>query len=179
MRTLVPDPPPVEIADLLERRRATGTDRWDEVWEGVLHMAPASRGRHDDLLQQIAVIIDAPARAAGLLPTVGGFNLGELDDYRIPDGGLRSGRVDAAFYDTAALVLEVVSPGDETWEKLPFYAAHDVNEVLIVDPQERAVTWLALSPSGDYAPAEHSGLIDLGPAALAERLDWPPLDNAS
>jgi Uma2 family endonuclease len=40
---------------------------------------------------------------------------------------------------TAALVVEIVSPEDETWEKLPFYAAHDVDEVQIVDPAERKV----------------------------------------
>ena len=29
------------------------------------------------------------------------------------------------------LVIEIVSPGDDTWKKLPFYAAHDVDELLI------------------------------------------------
>jgi Uma2 family endonuclease len=57
---------------------------------------------------------------------------------------------------TAALVVEIVSPGDETWEKLPFYAAHHVDEVLIVDPQERSVSWLALE-RGKYRPIDRSG----------------------
>jgi Uma2 family endonuclease len=48
------------------------------------------------------------------------------------------------YLPTAALVLEVVSPGDETWEKLGFYAAHGVEELLIVDPQEKAVSWIGL-----------------------------------
>jgi len=26
--------------DILQQRKRTGADRWDEVWEGVLHMAP-------------------------------------------------------------------------------------------------------------------------------------------
>ncbi len=42
------------------------------------------------------------------------------------------------------MVVEIPSPGDETWHKLPFYAAHDVDEVLIVDPAEQTVTWLGL-----------------------------------
>jgi hypothetical protein len=29
-------------------------------------------------------------------------------------------------------VIEIVSPGDESWDKLPFYAAHEVDEALIV-----------------------------------------------
>jgi Uma2 family endonuclease len=44
---------------------------------------------------------------------------------------------------TAALV-EILSPADETPAKLPFYAAHQVDELLIVDPQSRTVSWCAL-----------------------------------
>jgi hypothetical protein len=44
--------------------------------------------------------------------------------------------------------------------------------MLIVDPQERAVHWLGLA-DGEYRPIERSGLIDLGAAELAQRLDWP------
>ena len=46
---------------------------------------------------------------------------------------------------TAALVVEIVSPDDHTWEKLEFYAAHSVDELLIVDPAERRVHWLGLT----------------------------------
>jgi Uma2 family endonuclease len=73
---------------------------------------------------------------------------------------------------TAALVVEIVSPGAETWEKLPFYAEHRVEEVLIVDPEKRTVDWLSLSGEG-YEPVQTSGLIELEPAELARRIDWP------
>jgi hypothetical protein len=49
---------------------------------------------------------------------------------------------------------------------------HRVDELLIVDPAERKVVWLALC-DGEYALVERSGLIELGPAELAEQLDWP------
>ena len=55
---------------------------------------------------------------------------------------------------------------------LPFYAAHGVDEVRLVDPETRTVTWLALR-DGAYQPVERSGLIELGPAELAAQLDWP------
>ena len=58
------------------------------------------------------------------------------------------------FLPTAALVVEIVSPDDKTWEKLGFYAARGVDELLIVDPQERRVHWLGLQPGGDYRPLE-------------------------
>ena len=75
------------------------------------------------------------------------------------------------YYPTAALVVEIVSPNDESWAKLPFYAAHDVDEVLIVDPKKREIHWLGLR--GDrYEPIERSGLIDFGSKELAERIEW-------
>ncbi|HYB23162.1 MAG TPA: Uma2 family endonuclease, partial [Solirubrobacteraceae bacterium] len=76
------------------------------------------------------------------------------------------------WYSTAALVIEIVSPGDESWEKLPFYAAHGVDEVLIVDPATRSVDWLGLN-EGEYRPIARSGLIDMSAGELAERIDWP------
>jgi hypothetical protein len=71
--------------------------------------------------------------------------------------------------------VEIVSPGDETWEKLEFYAAHDVDELLIVDPEKRKVDWLGLK-DGSYEEIEHSAVIDLGPSELASQIDWPPTD---
>ena len=68
--------------------------------------------------------------------------------------------------------MEIVSPGDESWAKLPFYAAHRVDELLIVDPEKRSLSWLALA-GGEYQPIGRSGLIDLGSDQLAERIDWP------
>lgn len=69
-------------------------------------------------------------------------------------------------------MIEIVSPGDESWQKQPFYAAHDVDEILIVDPAERAVHWLALT-DGKYRTVERSRVIELGPVDLAARIDWP------
>lgn len=174
MPTLIPDPPPAEVVALLERRRRAGADRHDEVWEGVLHMAAAPSGPHAEVDAQLIALLTAPARAAGLVPS-GQFNLGEPEhDYRAPDSGLHRDRLAGTWQSTAALVTEVVSPGDETWNKLPFYAAHGVEEVLIVDPAERSVDWLVLR-DGEYHPAQHSGLVELGAGELAERLDWPAL----
>jgi Uma2 family endonuclease len=48
------------------------------------------------------------------------------------------------WFATAALTVEIVSPGDETLDKLPLYAAHQVDELLIVDPDKRTVDWLAV-----------------------------------
>ncbi|MGH2717745.1 MAG: Uma2 family endonuclease [Actinomycetota bacterium] len=173
MRAVILDPPSAGLEALLERRRRSGLDRLDEVWEGELHMVPAPSGEHAYVTQQLAELLGGPARAAGLIPTMGGFNLGDSEEsYRVPDAGLHRKLPRGVWHSSAALVVEVVSPGDESWEKRPFYAKHQVDELLIVDPSERAVHWLALE-DGEYRPIERSRLVDLGPADLASRIDWP------
>lgn len=173
MRTLVLDPRSAGLDEVLERRHRSGLDRFDEVWDGVLHVVPAPSGEHGYITHQLSLLLDGPARAAGLFPAMGGFNLGDSEgDYRVPDGGLHREFPGGVWHPTAALVIEIVSPGDESWEKRPFYAMHHVDEVLIVDPAKRAVHWLVLE-EGEYHPVEASCLIDLGAQELAERIDWP------
>lgn len=173
MTTLVLGSPPPELEALLERRRQAGVDRLDEVWRGVRHMVPGPSIEHADISQQLAVLLDGPARAAGLRPTMSEFNLGESEhDFRVPDGGLHRPGASGVWQATAAAVVEILSPGDESRQKLSFYAARDVDEVLLVDPTERTVTWLALR-DGEYHPVKRSALIELGPAELGEHINWP------
>jgi len=164
--------PPPELQALLQRRRKAGADRHDEVWEGVLHMSPEPSGAHLDVQQQLAELLGPLAREAGLIAGIGGFNLGAENDYRAPDGALFDERSVAVWRATARLVLEIISPADESWTKLSFFAEHGVDEVLIVDPAERTVAWLALDES-EYRRVQRSALIELGAAELAELIDWP------
>ena len=136
-------------------------------------MVPGPSFEHAYIAQQLGELLGPLARAAGLVPTMHEFNVGEGEhDFRVPDGGLHRPGVAGIWHATAALVVEIRSPGDETWHKLPFYAAHDVDEVLIVDSAEQTVTWLGLR-DGKYEPVGHSGLIELGLTELAAQLHWP------
>ncbi len=172
MRTLLPDPPPAELQALLERRKRLGQDRRDEVWEGVLRMVPAPSGEHAVLAAQVKALLREPAAAEGLIVT-DDFNVGDSkNDFRIPDGGLHRSQPRGVWIATAALALEILSPGDETWEKLPFYASHNIDEVLVVNPDTHQVHWLGLT-ADRYQPIEHSTLIELGPTELSQRIDWP------
>ena len=172
MRVLALDSSLPEIEALLESRRISGQDGSDEMWNGVLHLSPHSTFRHAQLSQQLAEILGPLARDVGLIPAIAEFNLGSSDqDYRVPDGGLVRDRNDRLFVPTAALVIEIRSRDDESWEKLPFYAAHGVEEVVILEPESREVTWLR-SQGGGYVAAERSTLIDMSPTQLADRLDW-------
>jgi hypothetical protein len=173
MPTLVLGTPPPELEALRERRRLTGIDRLDEVWQGVHHMVPGRSFEHAHLAQQLGELLGPLARSAGLVPTMHEFNIGESEhDFRVPDGGLHRPGAGGAWLSTAALVVEIRSPDDETWQKLPFYAAHHVDEILIIDMADRKVVWLALQ-TGEYEAVDRSGLIELGPGELAGRISWP------
>jgi Uma2 family endonuclease len=173
MRTLLSDPLPTEVEAMLERRRRLGQDRRDEVWEGVYRMVPAPGHSHSTLAAQVKRRL-APLADNARLEVTDDFNLGDSkNNYCVPDGGLHRPGAAEMWHPTAALVLEVLSPDDDTWEKLPFYAAHHVDEVLIIDSQERKVHWLGLTGQARYEPIEHSRLIELGPAELARQIDWP------
>ncbi|MFL5859604.1 MAG: Uma2 family endonuclease, partial [Solirubrobacteraceae bacterium] len=88
------------------------------------------------------------------------------------DGGLHREWRDQVYYATAALVIEIVSPDDETWNKLDFYAARRVEELLIVDPLQKRVSWMGLV-RGEYKHLKRSRLIELAAADLEAHIDWP------
>jgi Uma2 family endonuclease len=172
MRTVVLGDPPAPIARWLQRRRALGQDLFDEVWEGDYHVAPAPHGRHGDIDDQLAAFLRPLARERGLWPS-GPLNIGRPDDYRVPDRAYLHAREPRAFQPSAAIVVEIVAPGDETYAKLDFYAAQGVEEVLVVDPGRAIVEWYARR--GDrMQPAGRSDLLGLTEDDLAVAIDWPP-----
>ncbi len=147
---------------MLERRRSWGADRHDEVWRGVLHLDRLRA--HADLAQQLGELLSPPARAAGMTVAIGECNFGQAEhEGHELDGALR--------LTSAELVVEIVTPDENSWEKLPFYAAHQVNELVVVDPAERKVFWLVLDEPGGYQFVERSGLINLDPFKLADQLE--------
>ena len=171
MPTLVFDPPPVELEAILERRRQAGADRHDEVWEGVLHMIPPPSVDHERLLTKLVRLLGPYADAAGLDIT-GGIGIGaNANDYRVPDLALLRPDHQPQWNETAALVVEIVSPNDKSWDKLPFYAVHEVDELVIVDLTKRTVDWLARA--GDrHEPTACRPVVELGPERLTEQLGW-------
>ncbi|MGH8998228.1 MAG: Uma2 family endonuclease [Acidimicrobiia bacterium] len=124
---------------LLEDRRRAGIDRWDEVWEGVLHMVPPPSGNHQRLNARLLLVFAPLAEARGLVPHVGAGVFRSGDDYRVPDQCYAEPAqvTDRGVDGGPPLVVELLSPGDETYDKLVWYAAAGVEEVLVVDPKTR------------------------------------------
>lgn len=138
----------------LAHRRLTGLDRWDEMWDGVLHMTPAPSLEHQRMLDGIVEFVRPLMRKTGRGELVSGINVfRESKDYRIPDltfvarerehlfhsDGTRGGGPDA--------VIEIRSPEDESYEKLPFYGTIGVHEVIVIDRDSKRVEIYRLTGS--------------------------------
>jgi len=134
----------LEIPPVLEEwRKRTGADRYDEVWEGVVHMSPTPTGRHQGLCGNVYawLLRHFEERACGKVyyqRNVARPGLADWrTDYRAPDLVLvtppRYARdLDTHFEGGPDVVVEICSPGDESYDKLPFYFAIGVEEVWII-----------------------------------------------
>jgi len=154
MKAVMPEVP----AYILQRRKQTGADMWDEMWEGVLHMPPVPNREHQDFQGEMEMWLRIFwARPGGNrvyheinLASVGGWP----DNYRIPDLLLLTPDRFAIdrneyFEGPPTVVVEIRSPGDESYEKLPFYAKLGVPEVWIID-RDTKVPEIYLLTAGDY-----------------------------
>lgn len=173
MRTVILGHRPPEVEALIESRRRVGADHHDEVWDGDLHMNPAPRKRHQLLEVELSLHLHPLAKPRGLAVTTG-VNIGEPDDFRIPDVCVLADVRDELWVATALLVVEILSPHDESWQKLPYYAAHGVNEAVIVDPVARSVKWLH-SDGSRFTPVDRSELLGIDVAEFTGQIDWPPV----
>jgi len=166
VRAVIADYP----AELIEARRRKGIDRWDEMWEGVLHMPPMPNREHQDFRWVLETWIEMFWAAPRGNRVHGETNVaspgGWPNNYRIPDLVLLTPdrfSIDRNVYFEGAptVVVEVHSPGDEAYEKLGFYAHLGVPEVWIIDRDTRAPEVYVLA-EGDYRkqPARDDGWIE-------------------
>lgn len=134
----------------LAERRNSEASQWDEMWEGVLHLPPMPNRFHQRFARDLLIYLQsrwAKPRGAEVHQEV---NLTTPEDeehwtlnYRIPDLVLLPRdrlHLDKNEYMVGAplAVIEVRSPKDETYDKLPFYAGLGVPEVWVFDRDTRA-----------------------------------------
>lgn len=125
--------------NLLEERRRLGADRWDEMWDGVLHMVPAPSGAHQIFCHRLGRALGPSSDQRGLVDSheTALYRPGASgSDYRIPDLVYTRPdcRTDRGVEGRAELAVEIRSPDDETYAKFGFYAEMGVQELLMVDP---------------------------------------------
>jgi Uma2 family endonuclease len=167
----------------LEERKRSGAHRYDEFWDGVLHVPPPRHGNHSDLVADLAAFLDrswAKPRGGDVLH---GANVTTPDDaanwlhnFRIADVVLLDR--DRLHFDRtecvvgAPLVAVMVrAPRDETYEKFPFYAKLGVPEVWVFDRDTRApeVYALAAGPAYQSVAAGADGWVVSSAAGVAFR----------
>lgn len=145
--------------EVVEERRRLGLDKKDELWDGEWHLVNPPKIWHEHLNMDLFLALVPLARRAGLVPygaTTGVF--GDVErNWRVPDQTYA--RPEDAMEEgllSAELVVEVRSPGDESFKKLPFYASRGVNEVLIVH-QDRRFELRRLGRDGNYTVVNADG----------------------
>lgn len=168
MKVLLLDAP----QSMLDERRRLGLDGRDEMWDGVLHMVPPPGGPHQRLSTDLMLTLGSLARARGLVPHMETGLFAQARNFRVPDQLYsRSDDLSDRGVEGADLVVEIRSPGDETYDKIPFYAACGVREMLIVHPADRRFELLRLA-DGELRPVDdkRSEVLDLDPATVEGRL---------
>ncbi len=156
MRAVVLD---MDERSIAERHRL-GLDKRDEMWKGVLHVVPPASRRHQSIEAALLVALWPVVRGRGLLvqPETGVF--AAADDYRVPDIVVYSEHVgsERGIDGAPVLVVEIRSPGDETYDKVPWYLERGAEEVLVVDRDSLA---LELLTAEGPVVAEDDGCVEL------------------
>jgi Uma2 family endonuclease len=144
---------------ILEWRHQTGADRWDEMWEGVLHMAPSPNRDHQTFEYQLLRWLDDHWAEPNGCQVYHQRNVAEAgswpDNYRVPDLVLVTpGRFNIdqnEYFDGGPdVVVEISSPDDESHEKLDFYFKVGVSEVWIIERDSKRPEVYVRTSDGRY-----------------------------
>ncbi len=161
MRAVVIDPDPA----WLEARRRVGNDRFDEVWDGVLHVVPPPSSFHQIFESDLEAILRPLCKPLGLLVV---HNAGVFDpvlgdkNYRQPDISV----VDPEHVSKrgiearAELVIEILSPNDESRDKFSFYSKCGIPEVWLIDPISREPEVYLLRGGVYFISAPRRGVVE-------------------
>jgi Uma2 family endonuclease len=121
-------------------------------------MVPPPSVEHQRLGSDLFLVLGPLAKGRGLVPlydATGLFRPGVENDWRAPDSAYAKPEVlsHRGIEGAASLVVEILSPGDESYAKLDWYASVGVGEVLVIDPLTRRVELFA-SRDGRMEPVE-------------------------
>ncbi|MBI3469538.1 MAG: Uma2 family endonuclease [Planctomycetes bacterium] len=171
MAVLVIDP--LVEDDLLARRRASGGDRYDEVWDGVYLMSPIPNSEHQQLAGRLTGVF---LQVVGWNPRVEvfpGINVSDrVDDwrqnYRVPDVAVflentRARDLGTHWLGGPDFGVEIESPKDRSRDKIPFYAQVGVQELLLIEREPWALELYrlqgdALTLVGRVVPGDEAAL---------------------
>lgn len=134
---------PSFVKRLIQRRRANGVDRFDEVWDGVYVVSPLANNEHQQVAGKIYIALDAAIDLPGLGKVLPGANVSDREDdwrknYRCPNvvvflPGNPAIDKESHWLGGPDFAVEIVSPRDRSRQKFDFYAKVGVRELLLVD----------------------------------------------
>ena len=123
MKAVMPEVP----QHVLQWRKRIGADQWDEMWEGVLHMAPSPNRDHQDFEFELEAWLRKHWATPNGCRVYHQINISDPgtwpNNYRIPDLVLLTPErfdIDCnSYFDGGPdAVVEIHSPGDEAYEKV-------------------------------------------------------------
>lgn len=134
----------------LDQRRASGNDRWDEVWDGVYMLTPNPNIEHQEIAGRLMMLVLGPlVEMPGLGHVYQGVNVSDRRDdwtrnYRCPDvavylEGNPAEPMGTYWLGGPDFAVEIVSADDRSRDKLGFYASVGVRELLLVDREPWAL----------------------------------------
>jgi len=135
------------IREFIQDRRDRGIDQFDEVWEGVYIVPPLATNPHQSIvgaLTAIAFIVITLEGRGEVFPgaNVSDRRFGWKRKFRAPDVVVALSRSRAVDCNTHWMggpdfFVEVQTPNDQTYDKIPFYGQIGVQELLIVHRDTR------------------------------------------
>ena len=140
---------PVLVTDLMladqlrKEREASDGAQHDEMWDGVYVMSPLPNNEHIEICAELWLVFRTVLRENRAGITYNGLNVSDREEgwtrnYREPDVavflvGNPAKNCGTHWCGGPDLLVEVLSPNDLAYQKMPFYASIGVREVLIVD----------------------------------------------
>lgn len=140
---------------LIAERRKSGSDRFDEVWDGVYVMSPPADIEHFGVTNDLSTVLTLTVKWSGLGDVFAGVAISDRKEewkknYRVPDvsvflKGNPAEDCETHWFGGPDLAVEVVSPKDRSRKKIPFYESVGTRELIIVDRKPWQLTLYRLS----------------------------------
>jgi len=151
----------------MESRRLRGVDKYDEVWDGEIHVSPLANIPHQKIVIGLSMVLYTVVDMAGRGQVFSGVNISDRDkgwrqNFRIPDIAVILDGNPAKYCVTHWMggpdfAVEIRSPGDETLLKIPFYEQIGTRELLVIDRDPWSLVLYRLGENG-LVPAARSDL---------------------
>jgi Uma2 family endonuclease len=129
--------------DIIAQRRAWDVDQKDEVWDGVYFIPPSPDNEHQEIGGKICYVMMECVGWSERAKVRLGVNVSDRRqrwkwNYRVPDAVVfledtKAENRDSHWFGGPDFGVEIVTPGDRTREKIPFYEKVGTRELLIID----------------------------------------------